>query len=103
MHIKLIYNNIAWVLIIDDYDYTPEQKETGPIYDSGGEPGFPESIELNKYYLELDSGSFNNSKLINMINNQLTKSNRLGEQLLMLYNEDIHKEALMLYHEELWP
>ena len=106
MHIKLTHNNIAWVLIINDYDYVPAQKETGPTYDSGGEPGFPEAIEINEYYLELESKaadrSFSNAKLIKMINNQLAESDRLCEHFFKLYNESIHEEALTLYHEDLW-
>ena len=106
MNIRLTHNNIAWVLIINDYDYVPEQKETGPRYASGGEPGFPKSIEFNEYYLELerkiDSRSFSSPVLIDMINNQLAESNRLCEHLFKLYSDDICEEALMLYHEDLW-
>ena len=102
MKIHLMHNSIAWIFIIDDYDYIPEQKESGPTYASGGEPGYPEGIEFNEYHLESNPTSCN-KELIRSINAQMLESNRLCEHILAQQSADIYAEALELYHEELWP
>lgn len=96
MEIPIIHNNIDWIFIIDDYDYILEQKEAGPRYSSGGEPGFPESIEINKYSLELAPGIMS-TNLTNMINKQLDESNNLCEYLFNLHETIIHDEVLEIH------
>ncbi len=97
MEIPIEHNNIDWLIIVDDYDYVEEQAETGPTYASGGEPGYPELIELNEYHLELDPDVVS-TNLLNLVNKQLMESNKLCEHIFDLYDERIQELALELYH-----
>ncbi len=99
MQISITHNNIDWNLLIDDYDYEKEQLESGPTYDSGGEPGYPEAITLNEYYLEMAHGVFD-APFTDAINDQLAESNALCKHLLALYQDDIHDQALEFHFEE---
>jgi len=99
MEIQIKHNNLDWIFIIDDFEYIPEEKETGPTYSSGGEPGFPEMIEINEYHLELAPKIFC-KKLTCQINTQLQESDKLANYILAFYEDIIYEKALETYNED---
>ena len=99
MEIHIIHNNMDWLIIVDDYDYQPEEPEVQPTFFSDGEQGFPESIDLTAYHLELETGVVS-EQLTDQVNDQLLESNALCEHLLALHSELIHDIAIELHTAE---
>lgn len=98
MEISIVYNDLDWLLIVDEYDYIESQEEGGPTYASGGEPYFAEEIEFVSYYIELNDSSFSD-KFIEMINAQLYESSKLCDHILDCNDPEIYEKALRIHHD----
>ncbi|MDA3808565.1 MAG: hypothetical protein PF440_11725 [Thiomicrorhabdus sp.] len=91
MKIPITHNNIDWILFVDDYD--AEEGQAATWGDSGGEPGYPDSVMLNDYHLQLDSANWDD-ELREKINAQLRESDKLHKYIYALYEDDILHKAL---------
>lgn len=85
------------IIHVTDYDYTPEQKEIGPRYDSGGEPGYPESAEPTEGWVELD---MENCEFKRFFDNQVNDGTKVFEELCNKYRDKI-EDTIIDYHDNL--